>query len=113
VLLDEVPAARAEHDRRGLRAETVLLALGAREVDLPTDRVEQVELAADDVRPGGAHRVLMVGEPDARARVHGVDRHLAVGGPGDLDAAILETGTGARDAPRCILADLARLGQEP
>ena len=112
VLLDEVPAARAEHDRGRLLAETVLLALGAREVDLTTDRVEQVDLAADDVRPGGARGVLVVGEPDLRAGVHGVDGHLAVGGSGDLHPAVLEAGAGARDAPVDILADRARLRQE-
>src|SRR5690606_41226360 len=111
VLLDEVPAARAEHDRGGRLPEAVLLALGAREVDLPTDRIAQVDLAADDVRPGGAHGILVVGEPHLRAGVHGVDGHLAVGGPGDLHPAIIEAGTGACHAAVAILAARASPGQ--
>src|SRR5690606_40667233 len=94
-----------EHDRRRLLGQAVLLAVLAGEVDLPTDRVVQVQLPVDDGVPGGAQRVLVVGEPHPRPRVQGVDRHLPIGGAGDLDASVLEAGPGAGDAPAAVLAE--------
>ena len=79
---------------------------------VPRADVEQRELAADDVRPGRTGRVLEVGEPHLRTRVEGVDGHLRVGRPGDLDAPVLEARAGARDPPRRVLPDAPRLGQE-
>src|SRR5690606_28585395 len=52
-------------------------------------------------------------EPHVRARVEGVDRHLAVGRAGDLDAAVFETRAGTGDPPGRILPHVLRLGQEP
>ena len=113
VLLDEVPAARTEHDRRGLRrGDAVLLALGARVLEVPAQEVEQAQLTLDDVRPRGARRVLVVGEPHLRAGVQRVDRHLPVGRTGDLDAAVLQARAGTGDAPRGVVADPLGLGQE-
>src|SRR5690606_10123588 len=94
-------------------AEPVLLALLGREVDAPADRVRQVELSLDHVRPGRARRVLEVGEPHLRARVERVDGHLAVGRAGDLDAAVLEAGPGTGDLPRAVGADALRVVEEP
>jgi hypothetical protein len=108
VLLDEVPTAGAHHDGGGaLGGDPVLLALGARVLEAVADRVGERQLPPDDVPPGGAGGVLLVGEPDARARVHRVDGHLRVGGTGDLHAAILQAGPGAGDAPARVLADRA------
>ena len=107
VLLDQVPAARAHHDRRrALGGDLVGLALRAGEAQLAADRVAQRQLPLDDVLPGGARGVLLVGEPDPRAGVQGVDRHLRVGRTRDLDAAVLETGAGAGDPPLGILTDV-------
>jgi hypothetical protein len=44
-----------------LGGDAVLLALGARVRQLSADRVEQRELTLDDVAPGGARGVLLVG----------------------------------------------------
>ncbi len=52
------------------------------------------------------------GQPDPRTRVEGVDGHLRVGRPGDLDAAVVETGTGTGDAPVAVLADVCRVFAE-
>ncbi len=113
MLLDEVPAARPHHDRRRLgRGDAVLLALGARVLEVAAQEVAQRQLPLDDVRPGGARGVLLVGEPHLRARVQRVDRHLAVGRTGDLDAAVLEARPRAGDAPRRVVADPLGLGQE-
>ena len=94
----------------GLVVQPVRLLAGV-ELDRPLDRVDQVRLALDDVPPGRGVRVLEVGHEAARARVEGVDDHLAVDRAGDLDAAVLEVGRDRRDAP-VALADVARLGQE-
>ena len=75
------------------------------ERDRPLDRVRQVLLAVDDVRPRGRVRVLEVGHVDPRARVERVDHHLPVAGrPGDLDAAVLEVRRNRLDTP-VALAD--------
>ena len=112
VLLHQVPATRPEHDRRGALAELVPLALGRHVVDRAPDRIGEVHLPVDHVRPGRAQGVLVVGEPHVRTRVHRVDGHLAIGRSGDLDPAILEPGPRARNRPRGLLADGARLRQE-
>ena len=109
VLLDEVPAARTHHDRgRLLGGDGVLLAFGAREAQFPADRVAKGQLTFDDVPPGGARGVLLVGQPHLRARVERVDGHLRIGGAGDLDAAVFEAGPGAGDLPLGVLADVCR-----
>ena len=112
VLLGQVPAARPDHDGRGLLAEGVGLALGRGEVDAPLDRVAQVELAADHVLPQRRVRVLEVGQPDPRAGVQRVDGHLAVGGSGDLDPPVDQPGRVRGDPPRVVVPDLRGLGEE-
>ena len=105
--LAQVPPAGAHHDGRGaLGRDLVALALGAREGELPADRVAQGELSPDDVPPGGARGILLIGQPHLRTRVQGIDRHLRVRRPGDLDPAVLEPGAGAGDPPLRVLADV-------
>ncbi len=115
VTLVQVPAAGAHDDGRELvvRAQGVRLA-GPRvgEVDVPGVRVDQVELAEDHVLPGRRGGVLEVGEPDPRARVEGVDGHLAVGGTGDLDPAVLERGWARGHPPGVVGADRGGLREE-
>ena len=111
VLVVQVPAARAHEQRGGLLAEAVLAPVGAGELDRAIDRVGQVHVAVDHVGPRRRQRVLEVGHEPARAGVQRVDDHLAVDGPGDLDAAVAQVGRGWSDLP-VALADLARLGQE-
>ena len=74
-------------------------------VMVAADRVAEVDLAADHVVPVGSTRVLHVGQPHPRAGVEGVDRHLAVGGSGHLDAAVDQVGRGRSHAPVAV-ADL-------
>ena len=113
VVLDEVPAARTHHDRGRLRrGDLVALALGAGELQLAADRVAQRQLAFDDVLPGGARGILLVGQPHLRARVERVDRHLRVGRAGDLDAAVFQARARAGDLPLGILADVAGVAPE-
>jgi hypothetical protein len=88
VLLEQVPAARPHEQRRDLSFRRYSLALGRGEADGPGDGVAQVDLALDEVVPGRGHRVLEVRHEDPRAGVQGVDDHLAVDRPGDLDAAV-------------------------
>ena len=110
VPLGQVPAARAHEEHRGFLAEAIGLLAGV-ELDRPLDRVDQVRLAVEVVAPGRRVGVLEVGHEAARARVEGVDDHLAVDRPGDLDATVLEVGGDRRDAP-LSLADLAGLREE-
>ncbi len=114
VLLGQVPAARAGDDGGAAHvgAQRVGLALGRGVGEGAARRVAQVAHAADDVRPGGARRVLHVGEPDPRARVQRVDGHL--GGhrrARDLDPAVDERVGRGRHAP-VAGPHVGRLGQE-
>src|SRR4029077_6634565 len=52
VTLVEMPAARTDEQRRHFLVEPVLLSLRAREGESPLDRVDQVDLAFDEARPG-------------------------------------------------------------
>ncbi len=99
VLLVEVPAARPDDECRGPLRELVRLALGAGEVDLPLDRVDEVLLALDEIAPGRRVRVLEVGHVDGGPRVQRVDHHLAIGRAGDLDLADLQIVRHVRHAP--------------
>lgn len=111
----QVPAAWARDDRRQfpVRAQGVRLA-GHRvgEVDGPGVGVDQVELAEDHVLPRGRGGVLEVREPHLRTRVEGVDGHLAVGGAGDLDPAVVQGLGGRGHPPGVVRADGGRLGKE-
>ena len=117
--VDDARAARAGASRAGGRTATAGSVVRARSTSrpvsksiVPLDRVAQVDLALDVVRPGRRVRVLEVGHEDPRARVERVDDHLPVDRAGDLDAAV----AAGRPAParrvQSPLADLARLGEE-
>ena len=100
----------AHHERGGLLVQRVALALRAREVDLAPDGIEDGRLRAEDIGPGRREGILDVGHEDARAAVQGVDEHLRLGRPGDLDAPVDEVGGRLRDAP-LALPKGGRLGQ--
>ena len=89
-----------------LVVQAVGLALGRVEGERAADRVGERRLAADDVGPGRRQRVLEVGHEDAGARVEGVDHHLGLGRPGDLDPPVVEVGRRRGDGP-VGLADVA------
>ena len=68
-------------------------------------------MPVDHVVPRRGVGVLEVGHEPVGARVQRVDRHLAIGRPGDLDPPLLHVLRDGRDGP-VALADLARVGQE-
>ena len=74
--LGEVPAARTHEQRRDLVVERVLRAV-LLVLDRAANRVGEVHLAADHVRPGRRVGVLEVRHEARRARVQRVDDHLA------------------------------------
>ena len=113
VLLAQVPAARPHEQGREVLAERVLLAVRARERDRPR-RTASRRLICPWIlfSQVGVLRVLEVGHEHVRARVEGVDDHLAVDRAGDLDAAVLEVGRGRGDLPARVGADVGRLGEE-
>ncbi len=112
VLLDQVPAARPDQQHGGLVVEPVRLAGGrVAEGDGPGDGVAQVDLAIDQVGPGRRRGILEIGHEAGGAGVERVDHHLAVGRPGDLDAAVEQVGRQRRHRP-LRLADRRGLGEE-
>ena len=106
----QMPAPRAHEQHRGIAPERVLLLAGV-ERDRPLERVGQVPLPVDAVRPGRRVRVLEVGHEHPRARVERVDHHLPVDRPRDLDAPVGDLLGRRRHAPGAR-ADLGRPGQE-
>ena len=112
VALFEVPAAGADEEDGGVFDEgVVLVGGGVVEGDGAADGVDEVELAVEEVLPGGRGGVFEVGHEDAGAGVEGVDDHLAVDGAGDLDAAVLEVGGDGRDGPVGV-SRIWRFGEE-
>ena len=104
--------ARPNEERRRAIAELVGLAgFGRHVADGVPNGIHQVDVALEKVVPGRRGGVLEVGHEDVGARVEGVDDHLAVDRPGDLDATVGEIGGQRRHGPRA-LAHLARLGKE-
>ena len=78
------------------------LAFGTREFQGAPHRVEQVQLAIDDVPPGGRVRVLEIRHEHLGSRVQGIDHHLPVGWPGNLDPAIAQVRRERSDLPRAL-----------
>src|SRR5699024_6677105 len=114
VLLGQVPPAGAHDDRRKLLIglERVVFAVVVGEVNRSVYRVQEVELPADDGVPMRRVRVFLIGEPNLRTRVEGVDGHASIRGAGDLHPAIRQPGRGWGDSPRVVGADVFGLGEE-
>jgi hypothetical protein len=96
VALGQVQPARPHQQHRVVGLEAVVLALLLM-LHRPARRVGEVHLTADHVGPVGRVRVLEVGHEPARARVEGVDDHLARRRPGDLDAPVRQRARNGRD----------------
>ena len=100
VLFDQVPAAWAHQQGRGAFIE--LVGLAARRINvgnIATNRIVEIGLAADDVAPGRRSRVLEIRHEGIHGCVQGIDDHLAIHRPGDLDAPVLKIGRRRRNAP--------------
>ena len=94
--VDQVPAAGSDHQRRRVLTERVVAPVRRGQLDGAPDGVDQVDLALDQVPPGGGARVLEVGHEHPGAGVEGVDHHLPVDRPGDLAAAVGQVGRSRR-----------------
>src|SRR5207244_2406707 len=119
VLLRQVPTTGPNQKGRGLPVQTVFLSFGTRELQGPPHRVEQVQLALDDVPPRGRVRVLEIGHEHLGTRVQGIDHHLPIGRPGDLDPSVLQARGARADLPRRLTYgvgprnDPSRFGFDP
>src|SRR5438093_8192328 len=111
VLLRQVPTAGPNQKDGGLPVQAVSLSFGTRELQGPPHRVEQVHLALDDLPPRGRVRVLEIGHEHLGARVQGIDHHLPIGRPGDLDPSIVQVRGKRSNLPR-PLTDRGRLRKE-
>jgi hypothetical protein len=87
-------------------------AVGVSKVDLPADRVVQVELPVDDVEPGRRGGVLEISHPYPRSGVERADGHLLSWRSGDFAATVREPGSDRRDSPGRILADFCRFDRK-
>src|SRR5207247_3906130 len=102
VLLRQVPTAGPNQKGGGLPVQTVFLSFGTGELQGPPHRVEQVQLALDDVPPRGRVRVLEIGHEHLGARVKGIDHHLPIGRPGDLDPSTAQVRGTRTNRPRTV-----------
>src|SRR5215467_10412227 len=81
------------------------------EGDRTAYRIDQIDLSFNQVLPGRRVGVLEIGHEDIGAAVQRIDYHLAVGGAGDLDAAVPKVLRDRRYPPVAV-ADCLGLGQE-
>ncbi len=96
----QVPTARTHQQHRGLIAEGIVLArrwIG--EVEPAGPAVLQIHLAFDQIGPGRRSGVLEVRHEHTCAGVQGVDDHLAIDRPGDLDPSVREVGRDGAHPP--------------
>ena len=106
----EVPAARADHERRHLLVEAIGL-LRRLEGDRAAHSVVDVALALDDIGERRGERVLEVGHEHACARIERVDHHLPVDRARDLAPSIAEIGWRLGHLP-VVLPQVAGLLEE-
>src|SRR5215831_770019 len=90
VFFRQVPAAWPHEQGRDLFVELVRLAFGTDELEPTADRVDQVDLPQNDVRPRRRQGVFEIRHEDRSAGVQGVDHHFSLDRPGDLDPALLQ-----------------------
>src|SRR5262249_58585823 len=92
-----------------------LAARVVREREPARPAVLEIELALDVVRPGRRVRILEIRHVDIGAGIEGVDDHLAIDRPRDLDAAIDEILGDRRNLPVAFtdMAGLVSGGRRP
>src|ERR1019366_473824 len=108
----KMPTPWSHHDGGRVLTEGVRTTVRRDIVDSSADGIEERELTADDIGPRRTGGVLLIGQPHPSTRVQCIDRHSAIGRTRDLHATVLETGSGAGDAPRQVLSDHPGPGQE-
>jgi len=111
VLFVKVPASRPNDQDSRLVGESVGLALGSCEIDLPANCIAQVRLPSDHVVPRGRQRILAIRHEHPRTGIQRVDDHLAIGRPRDLDPSVSQVSRDRRHSP-VALANRACLRQK-
>src|SRR5439155_4281129 len=97
--LHQVPASWPHDERRDLVVQLVFAAVGVLERDLPLDRIDEVALTLDHVRPRRRVRILEVCHVHRGARVQRVDDHLPIGPSSYLGLADAKVLRDIGDAP--------------
>ncbi len=110
VSLRQVPAARADAERRDRVVERVRL-LVALKGEASADGFGDGPVAGHDVGPGGGEGIFEVGHEHRCAAVQGVDHHLRLRRAGDLDTPVVEVRRRGGDAPARVAA-LDRVREE-
>jgi hypothetical protein len=112
VLLDKVPAARANDQDCGFCAQSVALAAeGIAELEPPFPAIHEVRLALDVIGEGRRVGVLEISHENVSAGIERVYNHLAVDRTGYLDPAVNEVGRDRRNSP-FLVADMPGLRQD-
>ena len=107
----QMPATRTADEDGGLVVQLVALALVLK-ADRAGSGVAQIDLALHHHVPRRCRGIFQAGHETVRAAVEGVDHHLAVARPGDLDAAIGQIGRGRAHLPAAIITDRRIFGRK-
>jgi hypothetical protein len=112
MLFRQVPAARPNQQDSCLRIQLVgLTCCWVGVGDGSPHGIAQIDVAVDQIAPGGSVGILEIGHEDARPRIQGVDDHLSINGAGNFDAPVQQVGGQPSHSPVAV-ADISRLSQE-
>ena len=89
MLFIEMPAARTHDERRNFFVQVIRLAV-LFERNRAANRIDQIDLPFDLIRPFWRICILKIGHVAIGTRVQSIDHHLAIGGPCDLNATALQ-----------------------
>src|SRR5947208_3442809 len=85
-----MPTARTDQQHRNIFLQLVTLSFRAGKTDRPPDRIPQIDLALNHIRPRRRIRVFEIGHENLCAGIERIDHHLAIGRPGNLDPPIAQ-----------------------
>src|SRR5262245_18385502 len=102
MLLDQMPASGSDKQSGGLFGEPIALAVRTGKWDGAVDGVSQIDRTLKVILPGGRVGVLEVGHENVGPRIEGVDNHLPIDRPGDLDSSVLQIAQERRYGPRAL-----------
>jgi len=85
-----MPTARTDQQHRNILLQLVTLSFRAGKTDRPPDRIPQIDLALNHIRPRRRIRVFEIGHENLCAGIERIDHHLAIGRPGNLGPPIAQ-----------------------
>src|SRR5438874_8087039 len=85
-----MPTARTDQQHRNIFLQLVTLSFRAGKTDRPPDRIPQIDLALNHIRPRRRIRVFEIGHENLCAGIERINHHLAIARSGNLDPPIAQ-----------------------